>query len=182
MSFITKSQTRFRRKYLLVSFLNPPLSVSSMTTIAGKLFVRLTTFSSRPRLPSRKMDDPFHIFSYVYIYIYIPPVRNKAKWKDSSDALTSAYVCILSRARVSLLRYIRLSVAGGTISIDWKTHEQPSHLSPFFRPATAQKRQEFLLKSTNKFFEYTSHHELFDRFIVNVFPYARAYSVFHVHI
>jgi hypothetical protein len=87
------------------SFLNSALPVSNRreATVAGKLFVRMTTFFHRPP-PSRKIDDPFHIFPYIYIYIYVhvyayvpPRARDKAKWKDSSDALTSAYVCILLR-------------------------------------------------------------------------------------
>jgi len=92
------------------SFLNSPLPVSNRreATVAGKLFVRLTTFFHRPP-PSRKIDDPFHIFSYIHIHIhaYTRMSRPARGTKQNEKIvrmlwlpLTYAYFC----ARVPLLR------------------------------------------------------------------------------
>lgn len=111
---------------LLASFFHPFLLRTSMTAVAEKLFVRLTTFPSYPRPSSVQDRRPF---SHIFICICPAPHGTKQNEKIVRMLwlpLTYAYF----RARVSLLRYSPL-YSRRTISIDWEMHERPSHL-PFF--------------------------------------------------
>jgi len=68
---IAKSQNASRDSVdsLGVLFKPPPLSVTYERDDSRGEIVCPTddVFPFRPRPPSRKIDDPFHIFSYVYI-------------------------------------------------------------------------------------------------------------------